>query len=783
MLGSVFNHHQKLGATSSESLRLLQTVLRTFKIGKEAHGFSEFLGVGPPRADYGLPGDIYVDLTPGALTLYARYSDDWRAWPGPQQMTHALLHPEYPNRRLWCTGLTYGWFSPNFIKLHPGKTQSEILSEARAPKEHPFKPNENSKKRKYSGPTLQTSKRTPAPELTQPYTTASLIPHEFLFSNVNSLLRPSQCESSLPAGQASGARSHTVADYRYEQLPTLNRQPDPHTSTSTVVHQSDSRPEVVNPQWRIEFSILNADLTSNAPCPTQEPQQPHGTPYDNIDNSEISLVRPPSPLQIIETELIANQTAIETYQTPEDPAQIPCNKTDTSPNSAPLTQTQVTNTRIPSPQTTVYTVSGPSPLQEPVGKPRTLPQSLEDSLPQPPSPTTNASPAPISLHLPTLNQRDSLPRHAESNYDISIYTESLLGELQQLREVVAADAKIIKAAEEEIERLKEENVALRACLLERTSSSNRGSSSPRADGSAVINDSPLDLGSAPSTPSPLHANTLHQPSLSLISNLTCKTPSKSMPLHKKKSRNISRSVTPTMSGSKLPNSANIDTTTTLNLASPVMSHFAEDLGDWEHGTPEEINNSTDDGLREVYADGHPKAVDLYPEEMLTDDLPVTMIRPDVPNSFTVIATSVSPPEDNFNPSSLKVPTPQDFEDTEMDEDLNRPPVNLDQNDFESDDCESVAINRSRKSNLVSPSPRMKDIHVSLMFATQSGRIFCKLCLALNEHQAITFQVRENYPHRHLAMQEHCDKEHPEEYEKLRSMSDEELHELHDLVCV
>ncbi|KAJ7471279.1 hypothetical protein B0H11DRAFT_2041078 [Mycena galericulata] len=47
--------------------------------------FYEFRGTGPPSSDYGYPGDVYVDLTPGAHALYWRDRQghtpgQWRRW-------------------------------------------------------------------------------------------------------------------------------------------------------------------------------------------------------------------------------------------------------------------------------------------------------------------------------------------------------------------------------------------------------------------------------------------------------------------------------------------------------------------------------------------------------------------------------------------------------------------------------------------------------------------------------------------------------------------------------
>ena len=118
MLGSVFNRYH--GSTSSEPSRAPQTKLRVFKIGKDTYPFSEFRGLGPPAVNFGLPGDIYIDITPGFHALYARCTEIWSLWPGPKEASAStlLLHPLRNDRCLWCND-TIGWFSPMNVRVNP----------------------------------------------------------------------------------------------------------------------------------------------------------------------------------------------------------------------------------------------------------------------------------------------------------------------------------------------------------------------------------------------------------------------------------------------------------------------------------------------------------------------------------------------------------------------------------------------------------------------------------------------------------------------------------------
>ena len=130
MLGSVFNQHQT--STSSQPSR---ATLRSFRVGEDTCPFSELRGLGPPGLDIGLPGDIYIDITPGLHALYARYPENWLLWPGPKDAsTRALLlHPRQSGRCLWCLD-SVGWFLPRNIKvsqreLHFRPRKSIYLSE------------------------------------------------------------------------------------------------------------------------------------------------------------------------------------------------------------------------------------------------------------------------------------------------------------------------------------------------------------------------------------------------------------------------------------------------------------------------------------------------------------------------------------------------------------------------------------------------------------------------------------------------------------------------------
>ncbi|EDR05093.1 uncharacterized protein LACBIDRAFT_294980 [Laccaria bicolor S238N-H82] len=108
MLGSVFNRNQ--AATGVTCL------LRSFQLSGKSHGFSEFQGPGPPAAELGSPGDIYIDTTEGKHALYARYPNKWKEWRKMRAGTidtSSIPHPDFPNRILgiMVNSGNIGWFS------------------------------------------------------------------------------------------------------------------------------------------------------------------------------------------------------------------------------------------------------------------------------------------------------------------------------------------------------------------------------------------------------------------------------------------------------------------------------------------------------------------------------------------------------------------------------------------------------------------------------------------------------------------------------------------------
>jgi len=84
--------------------------------GLQIHYF-EFRGQGPPPADLGFPGDVWLNVRPGELSLYARTLNEWAIWPGPRKAKKQMFeHPLVPGRYLWCTRKHVLWYTCDGIR-------------------------------------------------------------------------------------------------------------------------------------------------------------------------------------------------------------------------------------------------------------------------------------------------------------------------------------------------------------------------------------------------------------------------------------------------------------------------------------------------------------------------------------------------------------------------------------------------------------------------------------------------------------------------------------------
>ncbi|KAI0301878.1 hypothetical protein B0F90DRAFT_1667717 [Multifurca ochricompacta] len=84
--------------------------------GLQIHYF-EFRGQGPPPSDLGYPGDVWLNVRPGELSLYARTLSEWVIWPGPRKAKkHMFEHPLITGRYLWCTRKHVLWYTCDGIR-------------------------------------------------------------------------------------------------------------------------------------------------------------------------------------------------------------------------------------------------------------------------------------------------------------------------------------------------------------------------------------------------------------------------------------------------------------------------------------------------------------------------------------------------------------------------------------------------------------------------------------------------------------------------------------------
>ncbi|KAJ7650993.1 hypothetical protein FB45DRAFT_889288 [Roridomyces roridus] len=94
--------------------------------------YFEFHGVGPPHdLDVGSPGDVYVDLTPGAFALWGYTKKGWKQWvdmgqDGKSTLSNewAVLHPVFGDRVLWIgvqPAHCISWFDEGWRKVHASR--------------------------------------------------------------------------------------------------------------------------------------------------------------------------------------------------------------------------------------------------------------------------------------------------------------------------------------------------------------------------------------------------------------------------------------------------------------------------------------------------------------------------------------------------------------------------------------------------------------------------------------------------------------------------------------
>lgn len=88
--------------------------------------FDDYLSTSKPPSDMGLPGDIWIDTTPGFPTLHAKMRDGegWALWAGLEE-NDTLEHPFIKDRFLWLTSETdFGWATHDHITQKPKRRRS-----------------------------------------------------------------------------------------------------------------------------------------------------------------------------------------------------------------------------------------------------------------------------------------------------------------------------------------------------------------------------------------------------------------------------------------------------------------------------------------------------------------------------------------------------------------------------------------------------------------------------------------------------------------------------------
>lgn len=220
MLGSVFNRNQ--AATGVTCL------LRSFQLSGKSHGFSEFQGPGPPAAELGSPGDIYIDTTEGKHALYARYPNKWKEWRKMRAGTidtSSIPHPDFPNRILgiMVNSGNIGWFSKESPVSNPSEVIATILASGREVKK---------RKRGSTNDAMESAKRM--------RTTSTLSESPSLSTNaVASTSASSTCvaeRSPLPTRYSLNSTIHIPA---YQPTIELSLKPIPPPVRSPILARQD----------------------------------------------------------------------------------------------------------------------------------------------------------------------------------------------------------------------------------------------------------------------------------------------------------------------------------------------------------------------------------------------------------------------------------------------------------------------------------------------------------------------------------------------------------------
>ncbi|RDB17423.1 hypothetical protein Hypma_001964 [Hypsizygus marmoreus] len=78
--------------------------------------YTQYRGTRSPPIGFGQPGDMFIDVSPGAYRVFVRYRS-WREWPGiDRDDAMRFVHPEDKTRVVWCTRLDVIWYKKNSVR-------------------------------------------------------------------------------------------------------------------------------------------------------------------------------------------------------------------------------------------------------------------------------------------------------------------------------------------------------------------------------------------------------------------------------------------------------------------------------------------------------------------------------------------------------------------------------------------------------------------------------------------------------------------------------------------
>ncbi|KAJ7716331.1 hypothetical protein DFH07DRAFT_355244 [Mycena maculata] len=292
--------------------------------------FFEFRGTGPPSSDFGYPGDVYVDLTPGVHGLYwrdrhGRSPGQWRRWRNvvlDKVPLHKYLtshpwasDPQQSDLYLWTDPNGVTWTSraeicasrvamvqKNIATIPPGERNpdvdalvAEILARMIEAEDRRTLPPIQDKRDRYSGgtsPQLPGHPRSITEQRERSRSSASQYSLPEAFSRIPSTHRgpsrrspapnPVQFRPSSSSPRSDSPHPYTPAHHDRRRSPLT-----PSPPSSDTRHDYISSAEPPRRQTPAVYSAYGAAGPSNPPPPETRPETPTPNPHPGATEQEL----------------------------------------------------------------------------------------------------------------------------------------------------------------------------------------------------------------------------------------------------------------------------------------------------------------------------------------------------------------------------------------------------------------------------------------------------------------------------------------------------------------